>query len=130
MAKTADDLKILSACLQDAIVPAHHIVYNPKTKEFSLLLDRFQWECISQKKGQRIHTALSIAHVESAQVKGIQMPAHNKEKHILSHLDIKDDTVTLSFLSGAKIRLKVQDLKIKLRDSGLPWPAPAPAELE
>ena len=128
MAKTADDLKILSACLQDAIVPPHHMHYNPKTKEFSLLLDRFQWECTSPKNGRRVHTALSIANVESAQVKGIQISGPLREKQTLSHLDMQDDTITLSFLSGAKIRLKTKDLKIKLRDSGIPWPAPLPME--
>jgi len=44
MGKDSDDLTILSACLQDSLVPLKEIQYNKDQKQFVLLVNRYRWE--------------------------------------------------------------------------------------
>ena len=40
-----EDLKIVSAYLQDAIVRVGDVAYLPKSRRFALLANRYCWEC-------------------------------------------------------------------------------------
>src|SRR5947207_7548234 len=44
LAEDADDLRVISACLQDALVKVGDITYVPTTRQFALLASRFRWE--------------------------------------------------------------------------------------
>ena len=43
-AEDADDLAVLSACLQDALVPVRDLAYVPDQKIFVFVANRFRWE--------------------------------------------------------------------------------------
>jgi len=43
-AEDAEDLKIVSACLQDAIVPITEIGWLPDDQSFVMVVNRFRWE--------------------------------------------------------------------------------------
>ena len=45
IAEDQDDLTLISACLQDALVPLSGLDYDPKSGQFRLLTNRFCWEC-------------------------------------------------------------------------------------
>ena len=38
------DLKILSALVQDAILPASEIIHDPRARRLALLVNRFRWK--------------------------------------------------------------------------------------
>ena len=44
-ARDADDLQIISAALQDAIVAVGDMAYLPDEQRFVLVVNRFKWEC-------------------------------------------------------------------------------------
>src|SRR5690606_13693569 len=43
-AEDADDLRVLAALAQDAVLSVGDMGYDPKSRRFSLLLSRFRWE--------------------------------------------------------------------------------------
>src|SRR5437763_17207664 len=43
-AEDADDLAVISACLQDALVPVADLAYVPEDGTFLLVANRFRWE--------------------------------------------------------------------------------------
>ncbi len=43
-AEDADDLAVLSACLQDALVPVRDLAYVPDQQIFVFVANRFRWE--------------------------------------------------------------------------------------
>src|SRR5215813_15441067 len=43
-AEDAEDLAIISACLQDALVPVRDLAFVPEDREFLLVANRFRWE--------------------------------------------------------------------------------------
>ena len=44
MAKDAEDLGVIAACLQDALVPISEVQYLSGEQRFIMLLNRFRWE--------------------------------------------------------------------------------------
>ena len=49
-ATSSEDLKVLSALLQDSIVPIADILYTPSQKQVIMVLQRFRWELIKNAK--------------------------------------------------------------------------------
>ena len=43
-AEDAEDLAVISACLQDALVPVRDLAYVPEDRTFLLVANRFRWE--------------------------------------------------------------------------------------
>ncbi|HCI49167.1 MAG: hypothetical protein A2977_03490 [Alphaproteobacteria bacterium RIFCSPLOWO2_01_FULL_45_8] len=127
MGKDSDDLTILSACLQDSLVPLKEIQYNKDQKQFVLLVNRYRWEeKEAPERGRRVHAALLFDCVTKAQFTGIDLtPLSSPDLSLLSlHYDAPH--VFITFSQKASIRLEVENLKVKLRDSNLAWPAKTP----
>ena len=81
IAKTEEDLKVLSAHLQDAIVNISNIANLKKNKMFLMQLNRFMWEDIEKgvlRKNKRIRTILKFENVLNVYSKNI-----NRSKRIL-----------------------------------------------
>ena len=43
-AEDSDDLAVISACLQDSLVPVRDLAYLPDEGRFMLVANRFRWE--------------------------------------------------------------------------------------
>lgn len=126
-AEDEEDIKILSACLQDALVPVGDMEYFPDDRRFVLVANRFCWELPAESLGrgdeffERIHCALSIDGVKKVSRRGLSRrdPAHMLE---LLSLSVKDGAVELVFAGGAALRLEVDPLRCQIEDFGEPWP--------
>ena len=42
--RDADDLEMIAAILQDALVPQAEMKYHPRERRFALMVNRFRWE--------------------------------------------------------------------------------------
>jgi hypothetical protein len=122
-AQDTEDLKVISAHMQDALVRLADIRYLSKTRQFALVANRFAWE--QQPSSERHRTGLHFEHVISVKQQGIQ---GLKGDTILSLLSISFEphnqpsgTVLLTFSAGATIRLEVEYLDLKLKDLGGAW---------
>ena len=118
-----DDLKVVSAHMQDALVRLSDIRYLSKTRQFALVANRFAWE--SQPNSERRRTGVHFEHVLNVKQQGI---LGLKGDTILSLLAISFEpgqdssgTVVLTFSADCTIRLVVEYLDLQLKDLGGAW---------
>ena len=74
IAKTEEDLKVVSAHLQDAIVNVSDIANLKKNKIFLIQLSRFMWEDVEKgvfRKNKRIRTIIKFENVIKVHSKNI-----------------------------------------------------------
>ena len=74
IARTDEDLRIISAHLQDSIVSTKNIASLKKNKIFLMQLNRFMWEDIEKgvfRKNKRIRTILKFENVIEVNSKNI-----------------------------------------------------------
>lgn len=130
LALDAEDLSVLSAHLQDAVVSVGDMAYLKSERRFALLANRFDWEKAvaspaSAATFERRRTGLRFERVEAAQLSAIDL---KNAKLALSLLDLVfEETdppagfVTLRFSGGAAIRLRVECIEAELKDLGAAW---------
>lgn len=75
-AEDEDDLKIISALVQDAVLMGSEISYDPKARRLALLLNRFRWEDAKQAKAEgrefeRVRSLLIVSDVLDLQSDGV-----------------------------------------------------------
>ena len=58
-ATDADDLQVISALVQDAVLPITEMTFRAREHRFAMLLNRFRWENGSQSK-ERVQSVLSL----------------------------------------------------------------------
>lgn len=122
-AKDTEDLKVISAHMQDALVRLADIRYLAKSRQFAFVANRFAWE--QQPKSERRRTGLHFEHVLSVKQHGIVTQAKDA---VLSLLAINFEpgpepsgTVVLAFSANCTIRLNVEYLDLHLKDLGGAW---------
>jgi hypothetical protein len=121
-----EDLTVLAACLQDAILPISDIAYMPNDRRFALVANRFRWERASGKDGfERVNCGIAFNDVRAAQLKRIDR--HNRglllDLLTLSVEEIDNGyAVSLICADDRIIRLELDRIDIIAEDYGLPWP--------
>lgn len=127
-----DDLKVLSANLQDAVVRASEIAFLPRSKRFVLMVNRFNWQKALESTAAAGHTgferrmaAVRFERVLNAQFKGLIAGAKGDVLNLLSVAFIPEvapgGAVVLTFSGGAAIRLTVECIEAEVRDLGSAW---------
>ncbi len=124
-----EDLAILSAHLQDAVVKVKDMIFLPKARRFALLAARFDWPGIHKGQKQRCYCGLHFKGVSNAAVQGFDQNAGDTCLNLLS-IGFEPETppggqVVLTFSGGAAVRLDVECLEAQMRDLSEPWPAKA-----
>ncbi len=127
-----EDLAVISAILQDALVSVGEMVYLPEESRFVLVANRFRWEPTpgeTRQDFERILSGLCIDGVTAVRRRGFNPREHDR---ILSLLAIqaeapeatpdKPTALILEFAGGSTIRLEVGRLLCHLDDLGEPWP--------
>ena len=64
--KNLEDLKVISAYLQDSIVTIKDIVFLEKNRTFIMVMNRFMWEDVEQgmfRQNKRIRCAIKFEEV-------------------------------------------------------------------
>jgi hypothetical protein len=125
-AEDAEDLAVVSACLQDALVAIRDLAYVPEDRSFLFVANRFRWESrLGPAPGeagyQRVLCGVSFSEVTAVSYSGFR---RSEDGRILALLAIRAeaDAVRLEFSGGATIRLEVARILCHARDIGEPWP--------
>ena len=128
IANSAEDLKVISAHLQDAIVSPSDIANLKRNRIFLIQLNRFMWEDIEKgvfRKNKRIRTILKFDNVTSVVSKKIKQ---KNTKRFLDFLAIECNLLTdksyeinLIFSGDAIIRIITEVIEVTLDDQGEPW---------
>ena len=72
--KNQDDLKVLSAYLQDSIVNVKDIAFLKKNRTFVMIVNRFMWEDVEKgifRQSKRIRCAIKFEEVFKVRSKNI-----------------------------------------------------------
>jgi hypothetical protein len=129
-AEDAEDLAVISACLQDALVSVRDLAYDRDARSFVLVANRFRWEAAgdgSRIPFERTLCALAFEAIEGVAYRGFH---RTEEDRILSLLAVRSRlgpagaAIDLEFAGGATIRLSAAAISCRARDLGEPWPTP------
>jgi Protein of unknown function (DUF2948) len=121
-ARSVEDLMVVAALLQDAIVPVGDIAFQPDEGSFVLAVSRFRWEADERTpEHERVHAGLRFDAVRRVTYRGIDLGDRARFLSLLT-LSYDDGIVALHFSGGGQIRLDVDALNVALEDFGEPWP--------
>lgn len=131
-ARDGEDIKMLSAFVQDAVFTEKEVVWNPRLRVLELHLSRFRWEDKEAAKGegrgfQRIRSVLAVRDVMKID-SGKYRPGDGMTVFSLLELRFEpgeDGTGVLVFTMAGDISVKlhVECLDVSLADIGEPYPA-------
>lgn len=126
-----EDLQVLSAHLQDAVLTVADIRYLPKERKAVFILNRFVWDKEADrrtKEHERRRSALAIAQVTGMKVQNIRQEAKGMVLELLAvTFETGEDpsgTIQLAFAGGASIALDVECIEAQLSDLGAAWSTP------
>ena len=124
-----EDLAVLSANLQDALIPIGDIAYLPDEKRFALAGKRFDWVKAVAGGCERCAVGLHFDHVLGVSRSGFTQSEPDLVLNLLAinfePIDAPAGHVILTFSGDAAIRLTVECLEGQMRDLGPCWPCEA-----
>ena len=126
--KSDDDLKIISAYLQDSVLIIKDIVYLKENRTFIMILNRFMWENSEKKsstKNKRVRCAIKFEEVIKAQSKNIDQKNQTKPLEFLALKSSSkyDNTskIEIFFSGGGIITIISELIEVALNDLGKSW---------
>jgi hypothetical protein len=138
LAFDTEDLGVISAHLQDAVLRVGDMAYLPREKRFVAIANRFDWEKAasspqSLKSGsreayERRRVGIRFERVDAAKIQGFDFKDKRAALALLAVTfeatagpDSPEGDVTLTFSGGAAIRLSIECIEIELKDLGATW---------
>ena len=128
IAKTEEDLRVVSAHLQDAIANISDVANLEKNRIFLMQLNRFMWEDVEKgvfRKNKRIRTILKFENVIKAHAKNINQ---SKGKKFLDFLTIESNQMIdnnyemkIVFAGDSIIKIIAEVIEVTLDDQGDAW---------
>ncbi len=127
IAQSEDDLPVLSAALQDAAGQLGDFVYEPKARRFTIALNRFRWEAVKARRGERVRAALQISSVLEASSQRLRQGAPDAVVSLLAMTfepgEAPGGVLLMTFAGGGALRLTVECIDVTLADVSAPWAA-------
>ena len=128
IARTIEDLRVVSAHLQDAIVNTSDIANLKKNKIFLIQLSRFMWEDVEKgvfRKSKRIRSILKFENVIKVHSRNINQ---TKKDKFLDFLTIEtnqmpDNNYEMKIVFAGDLIIKVvtELIEVTLDDQGEAW---------
>ena len=128
IARTEEDLRVVSAHLQDSIASISDIANLKKNKIFLMQLNRFMWEDVEKgvfRKNKRIRTILKFENVLNVFSKNI---SQIRKDNFLDFLAIETNKMPdnnyemkIIFAGDAIIRVISEVIEVTLDDQGEAW---------
>ena len=128
IAKTDEDLRVISAHLQDSIVKTSDIANLKKNKIFLMQLNRFMWEDVEKgvfRKNKRIRTVLKFENILKVASKNVDQKKNDRFLDFLAietfKMPDKNYEMNLIFSGDIVIKLVAEAIEVTLDDQGSPW---------
>lgn len=131
-AETPEDLAVIAALVQDAVLPVTEIRWEAKARRLALLLNRFRWEDkaaaeAARRPFERVQSVLVISDVTGIASQGVDRQDRDL---VLSLLDLAWEPgldgagkLTLTLAGDGAIAVSVECLAVDLRDVTRPYAA-------
>tara|TARA_B100001029_G_C15040917_1_gene443549 strand:+ start:1059 stop:1505 length:447 start_codon:yes stop_codon:yes gene_type:complete len=123
-----EDLRVISAHLQDSITQVKEIAHLKKNRIFLIQFNRFMWEDVERgvfRKNSRVQSVLKFENVISVNSKNLNQK--NKERFLdflaieTKILSDKSYEIKLNFAGGILIRITAEVIDCFLEDISEPW---------
>ncbi len=125
-ARDGEDLKVLSACLQDAIVPIGDMVWERSTRRFVLVANRFCWERDEDGDAfDRVNCGVVFEGVNAVRLRRIDRQDRTQMLSLLAIHATPQGAgmrVTLQCADDRDIRLETDGIAVRLEDFDGTWP--------
>ena len=128
IARTKEDLSVVSAHLQDSIASVSDIANLKKNKIFIMQLNRFMWEDVEKgvfRKNKRIRTILKFDNVLKILSKNISQLSKNKFLDFLAiETNVTPDNnyeMKIIFAGDSIIKVISEVIEVTLDDQGEAW---------
>ena len=128
IARTDEDLKVVSAHLQDSIANISDVANLLKNRMFLMQLNRFMWEDVEKgvfRKNKRIRTILKFENVIKVHSKNINQ---SKKDKFLDFLTIETNLMTdnnyemkILFAGDSILKVTAEVIEVTLDDQGEAW---------
>jgi hypothetical protein len=134
VARDADDLTVISALVQDAVLPVTEMTWAKRNRRFVCLLNRFRWEDrpaaeAAGRAYERVRALLVVDDVTAVRVSGVE---RSDPGLVLSVLALAfepgpDGTgrLILTLAGDGAIAVDVEALEVSLKDVTRPYAAPS-----
>ncbi|WP_342150857.1 DUF2948 family protein [Methylorubrum sp. SB2] len=123
----AEDLAVISAHLQDAVLRAGDLAWLPGEHRFVLVARRFDWSVAPGEAPRRRLTGVHFERVNGVKTRGITPGASDDTLSLLAVTfeegEAPSGIATLVFSGGAAIRLDLECVEVRLKDLGPVWEA-------
>src|SRR5690349_8349705 len=122
-----EDIEIMSAHLQDAVVKSADVHWRPSEKRLVIGLNRFDWEAAHRAAPEfrRRRAALRFDRVSACKCRNCTAAEKEQVLNLLAvsfeETDQPAGVITLTFSGGAALRLEVECLEAELADLGPVW---------
>ncbi len=130
-----EDLAVISAHVQDAVLKVRDLVYLPQEGRFAVAMNRFIWEKAAdgkRKAYERRRSVLSFDRVSAVRSSRIDRDRPDAVVELLAVSFETADTpagrVTLVFAGGGAVQLDVEVIEGRLADLGAAWATSAKPE--
>ncbi len=128
LGNSLEDLKVISAHLQDSITQVKGIAHLKKNRIFLIQFNRFMWEDVEKgvfRKSKRIQSVLKFENIIKVYSKNLNQ---KKKDRFLDFLAIETKLLSdnsyeikLNFAGGILIKLIAELIECFLEDLGEPW---------
>ena len=127
-ATSEEDLKVISAHLQDSITQVKNIAHLKKNRIFLIQFNRFMWEDIEKgvfRKNKRVQSILKFENVIN--VYSMNLSQKNEDRFLdflaieTKFLSDKNYEIKLNFAGGILIKLNSEVIECFLEDISDPW---------
>tara|TARA_B100001741_G_scaffold234191_1_gene195288 strand:- start:33 stop:482 length:450 start_codon:yes stop_codon:yes gene_type:complete len=127
-ANSLEDLRIISAHLQDSITQVKNIAHLKKNRMFLIQFNRFMWEDVEKgvfRKSKRVQSILKFENILKVNSKNINQKKKDRFLDFLaiesSFLSDKSYEIKLNFAGGILIKIVAEVIECFLEDLGDPW---------
>ena len=128
MGKNQDDLKVISAYLQDSVVIVKDIIFLKNNRTFVMIVNRFMWEDVEKgvfRHNKRIRCAVKFEEVVKVKSKNINQKNKNKPLEYLAiecsvFLDGSYE-INIFFAGDGIITIIAEVIDVVTHDLGKPW---------
>ena len=128
IARTEEDIRVISAHLQDSIASLSDIANLKKNKIFLMQLNRFMWEDVEKgvfRKNKRIRTVLKFENVMEVISKNINQVKKDKFLDFLAietnKMPHNNYEMNIIFAGDSIIRVISEVIEVTLDDQGDAW---------
>ncbi|WP_299360274.1 DUF2948 family protein [uncultured Paracoccus sp.] len=128
-AEAADDLPVLSALVQDAVLTVGDIRFDRKSRALALLVSRFRWEDVPESPDEdrpyeRVRSLLVIRDVLGIRSDGIDQSDRDTVLSLLAlawtPAEDGAGTLVLTFAGDGALAVECECLSVDLRDVNRP----------